>query len=970
MKRMLINATQPEELRVAVADGQQLLDLDIEVPAQEQKKSNIYKGRITRVEPSLEACFVEFGSQRHGFLPLKEISREYYAKNVRNKDGKVPIREAVKEGQEIIIQVEKEERGNKGAALTTFISLAGRYLVLMPNNPSAGGVSRRITGDDRQHLREQLAQVTSPDNVGIIVRTAGVGREAEELQWDLDYLVQLWDSITKAATERKAPFLIYQESNLFIRALRDHLRKDIGEILVDDEKVYQDASEFMQSVMPHNLRKLKLYQDQVPLFSRYQIESQIESAFARTVHLPSGGSVVFDPTEALLSIDINSARATKGSDIEETAHRTNLEAAAEIARQLRLRDLGGLIVIDFIDMMDRRNQRSVENRLRESLQLDKARVQTGKISRFGLLEMSRQRLRPSLGESTQLICPRCDGQGHIRSVESLALSILRLSEEEAMKEYTGQVIVQAPTKVANFLLNEKRSALNDIEARHKVSIVLLGNENMVTPAFEILRVRKSEVSDDPSYSHVEAPAPELVANAETQAKAQVAAVQAVAPPKPAPARPAAPESDASSKKDSGFLARLGKMLFASGDSTEESEAPAEKAPQSKGKKAPSKARSQQGGSKKTTRKTGKKTGQRKATGQKQGSAAGEEQENTRSRSRSRSRSRNRRKKAGTATATAGAATQTNAANVSSDVKPADPQSAEGGEKKTKRRRSRGRRGGRGRNKAASAATAAGTADASVSQADSTPTETQQAPVSNNKTAQAPEQPAASAETNLAPIDRAFQKKAEKEASEDSKPAPKKKAPRRKAPAKKAPTKDSPSVASADNPSTSGEQKAADKAAPTAAKPTAEKATEKAASVTAKDGAKEQPADVTKRDSKPAAPAASSTTPTRETDADTAGADKADTPKPATAKAPKAKAPKAKAGQDKPAPEAPASADEAGTAKAQPKAASAKKKVSKKVGKKTAKKTASKADTKAEPDAKTKGIYTLSSASEDKPAAKD
>jgi len=582
MKRMLINATQPEELRVAVADGQQMLDLDIEVPSQEQKKSNIYKGKITRVEPSLEACFVEFGSTRHGFLPLKEISREYYAPKHRKTDGKVPIRDAVKEGQEIIIQVEKEERGNKGAALTTFISLAGRYLVLMPNNPSAGGVSRRITGDDRQHLREQLDQVTAPEGVGIIVRTAGVGREAEELQWDLDYLVQLWDSITKAATERKAPFLIFQESNLFIRALRDHLRKDIGEILVDNPDTYKAAQEFMQSVMPHNLRKLKLYEDQVPLFSRYQIESQIESAFARTVHLPSGGSVVFDPTEALLSIDINSARATKGSDIEETAYNTNLEAAEEIARQLRLRDLGGLIVIDFIDMMSRKNQRSVENKLREALKLDKARVQTGKISRFGLLEMSRQRLRPSLGESSQIICPRCDGQGHIRSVESLALSILRLAEEEAMKEFTGQVIVQVPTKVANFLLNEKRAMLNEAEQRHKVPIVLLGNEHMVTPAFEIHRVRKSEVSDDASYTRVEKPEAELVANEVTQnrAKAPVAAVQPIAPATPAPVRQveetpettqaAASASAEAVKEEAGFFTRLGKLLFSGSEESADS----------------------------------------------------------------------------------------------------------------------------------------------------------------------------------------------------------------------------------------------------------------------------------------------------------------------------------------------------------------------------------------------------------------
>ena len=421
MKRMLINATQPEELRVAVADGQILIDLDIEVPSKEQKKSNVYKGRITRIEPSLQACFVDFGSERHGFLPFKEICRDSYHPSAKKGDGRLVIRDAVKEGQEVIVQVEKEERGNKGAALTTYISLAGRYLVLMPTNPQAGGVSRRIIGEDRQDLREQLQQVTTPDNVGIIVRTAGVGREAEELQWDLDYLLQLWSAIEKAAVEKKAPFLIYQESNLFIRALRDHLRNDIGEILIDNDKVFADAQEFVQQVMPHNVRKLKHYTDDVPLFNRYQIESQIESAFARTVHLPSGGSVVIDHTEALLSIDINSARATKGTDIEDTAYKTNIEAADEIARQLRLRDLGGLIVIDFIDMMDRKHQRDVEERLRHALQIDKARVQTGRISRFGLLEMSRQRLRPSLGESSQETCPRCDGHGTIRSTESLAL---------------------------------------------------------------------------------------------------------------------------------------------------------------------------------------------------------------------------------------------------------------------------------------------------------------------------------------------------------------------------------------------------------------------------------------------------------------------------------------------------------------------------------------------------------------------
>ncbi len=537
MKRMLINATQPEELRVAIAEGQKLLDLDIEVPSLEQKKSNVYKGKITRVEPSLEACFVEFGSERHGFLPLKEISPDCYHPSYKGGSGKVHIKDAVKEGQELIVQVEKEERGNKGAALTTYISLAGRYLVLMPTNPKAGGVSRQITGEDRDELREQLQHVIAPDNVGIIVRTAGVGRDAEELQWDLDYLLQLWGAIEKAAENRKAPFLVYQESNLFIRALRDHLRNDIGEILVDNKDVHEDARKFIEQVMPHNVRKLKLYDDPVPLFNRYQIESQIESAFARTVELPSGGVLVIDHTEALLSIDINSARATKGSDIEETALQTNLEAADEIARQLRLRDLGGLIVIDFIDMMDRKNQRKVEERLRQALQIDKARVQTGRISRFGLLEMSRQRLRPSLGESSQETCPRCEGHGTVRSIESLALSILRLVEEECMKEYTGQIIVQAPPAVANFLLNEKRKGITGIESRHNVPIVLLANEYMEHPRFEIERIRKSEVTEEASYIRVEQPPVEVTAGEQGRAAPATApAVSGITPNRPAPAR--------------------------------------------------------------------------------------------------------------------------------------------------------------------------------------------------------------------------------------------------------------------------------------------------------------------------------------------------------------------------------------------------------------------------------------------------
>jgi ribonuclease E len=548
MKRMLINATQREELRVAIVDGQSLFDLDIEIPAREQKKSNIYKGRITRVEPSLEACFVDYGGERHGFLPLKEISRDYFADGVDpNRAG---IRELVKEGQEVVVQVDKEERGTKGAALTTFISLAGRYLVLMPNNPRAGGVSRRIEGDDRQNMKEVMDQLKLPDDMGMIIRTAGVGREAEELQWDLDYLLQVWKAITEAVLSRPGQFLVYQESRLIIRALRDYLRADIGEILVDSEEVFGDARDFMQQVMPQNLRKLKLYKEDVPLFSRFQIESQIENAFERQVRLPSGGSIVIDQTEALTAIDINSARATKGSDIEETAFNTNLEAAVEIARQLRIRDAGGLIVIDFIDMESPRHQREVEDRLRDALKLDRARVQVGRISRFGLLEMSRQRLRPSLGESTQILCPRCDGHGRIRGVESLSLSILRLVEEEAMKESTAQVLVQVPPDVANFLVNEKRKPLVEIEQRHEAQIVVVADRNLETPHYEVKRIRASELPEHAraSYERVTpVQAVQAPQSAPASSKFEQPAVTAIAPVAPLPARADDEEIEAQAK---------------------------------------------------------------------------------------------------------------------------------------------------------------------------------------------------------------------------------------------------------------------------------------------------------------------------------------------------------------------------------------------------------------------------------------
>ncbi len=542
MKRMLINATQAEELRVAIVDGQTLYDIDIEQPSKEQKKSNIYKGRITRLEPSLEAAFVDYGAERHGFLPLKEISRDYFQAGVDH--NKATIRELLREGQEIVVQVDKEERGNKGAALTTFISLAGRYMVLMPNSPSAGGVSRRIEGEDRAALKEALDKLDIPDDMGVIIRTAGVGRDAEELQWDLDYLLQTWKAIAEAALSKPAAFLIYQESRLIIRALRDYLRADVGEILVDTPELYADAQEFMKQVMPQSLRKLKHYTDDIPLFNRFQIESQIEGAYERNVRLPSGGSIVVDQTEALTAVDVNSSRATKGSDIEETAFQTNLEAAEEVARQLRLRDLGGLVVIDFIDMASSKHQREVENRLQNALKYDRARVQLGRISRFGLMEMSRQRLRPSLGESSQIVCPRCDGHGRMRSVESLSLSIIRVAEEHAMKENTGQVLVQAPVEIANYLLNEKRSALREIEQRHESPIIIVADEQLHTPHYEVTRLRENELGEESGKPSYQRGTPrKLPVHALTKAQLNIPAAPAVTsikPSQPAPVREEAP----------------------------------------------------------------------------------------------------------------------------------------------------------------------------------------------------------------------------------------------------------------------------------------------------------------------------------------------------------------------------------------------------------------------------------------------
>jgi ribonuclease E len=491
MKKMLINAAHPEELRVALVDGHKLYDLDIEHRTREQKKSNIYKGRVTRVEPSLEAAFVDFGAQRHGFLPLKEVSREYFRDDSQG-GGRLSIKDALYEGQQIVVQVEKEERGNKGAALTTFISLAGRYLVLMPNNPRAGGISRRIDGDNRAELREVMDGLEMAPEMGVIIRTAGVGRTQEELQWDLDYLKKVWHAISAAAESRNAPFLIYQESNVILRSIRDCMKPDIDEIIIDDKAMFDDALEFIRTVMPHFEDRVKFYQDSTPLFTQFQIESQIETAFQREVKLPSGGSIVIDPTEALVSVDINSSKSTKGSDLEETALHTNLEAADEVARQLRLRDIGGLIVIDFIDMMQAKNQREVENRMRDALEVDRARIQVGRISRFGLLELSRQRLKPSLGESSAHSCPRCNGTGTVRDLHSLALSIVRLLEEHATKEDTEEIRGELPVELAAYLLNEKRSTIYEIERRHDVSIQLIPNDAYQTPHYQLTRKRSGD----------------------------------------------------------------------------------------------------------------------------------------------------------------------------------------------------------------------------------------------------------------------------------------------------------------------------------------------------------------------------------------------------------------------------------------------------------------------------------------------
>ena len=597
MKRMLINASHTEEVRVAMVDGQKLYDLDIENRTREQKKANIYKGKITRVEPSLEAAFVDYGADRHGFLPLKEISREYF-KGKSSDGGRVNIKDAIREGQEIFVQVEKEERGSKGAALTTFISLAGRYLVLMPNNPRAGGISRRIEGEERADLREAMRGLDIPEGMGAIVRTAGIGRATEELQWDLDYLLQLWNTIEAEAEGAKAPHFLFQESNVIVRAIRDYLRQDVGEVIVDSQDAYNLAAAFIGTVMPDFTNKVKFYQEQIPLFNRYQIENQIETAFRREVSLPSGGSIVIDITEAMVSIDINSARATKGGDIEETAFNTNKEAAEEVARQLRLRDVGGLIVIDFIDMLNTRHQKEVENTIRDALKIDRARVQVGRISRFGLLEMSRQRLRPSLEETMSKICPRCKGQGTIRGTRSLALSILRLIEEEAQKEFSKEIRAIVPVSVATFLLNEKRSEIADIEGRNKINIVVLPNTQMETPHFEVVRIRAQDDDEsDGEFSYklaheLSSKEPEQdLERSSAPLPISEPAVKTLVPSTPAPIMPekTAPVAAVTKTEKPGLLKRIWGSIFGTDSSAEEKKAEDEK------KARPSGSNSRRGG---------------------------------------------------------------------------------------------------------------------------------------------------------------------------------------------------------------------------------------------------------------------------------------------------------------------------------------------------------------------------------------
>jgi ribonuclease E len=625
MKRMLINATQEEELRVAIVDGQQLYDLDIEVDSSQQKKANIYKGKITRIEPSLDAAFVDYGAERHGFLPLKDISREYFVTEPES-GSRINIRKVLKEGQDIVVQVDKDERGNKGAALTTFISLAGRFIVLMPNNPRGGGVSRRISGEDREEIQRVQRELDIPEGMSCIVRTAGIGRSIEELSWDFEYLQGVWQSIMQVVLDKPSPFLIYQDSNPVVRALRDHFGAEIGDIVIDDSKTYEIAKEFMEHAMPHNLRKLKLYDDEVPLFTRYQIESQIESAFSHTVNLPSGGSIVVDHTEALVSIDINSARATKGGDIEATALATNLEAADEIARQCRLRDLGGLLVIDFIDMRPSQNQRAVENRFREAVRSDRARVQIGRISRFGLLEMSRQRLRRSLDESAHQVCPRCSGSGTVRSVESLALAILRLVGEEARKERTIKVITELPVDVATFLLNEKREWIQSIESRTGVQLLLIANPDLETPNYTIRRVRDDQTlmpeNLGASYD-LNTPESDLLEEAmqmSSKTETEQAAVSTVVPASPAPPpKPAAPIKVAAKSSD-GLVGFFKRLLFGQPEEAQERSGKSrsnKRSPSDRGRNDQRRNRNTRGRQNDRNRKPANKSGNRQSDNRKQ-----------------------------------------------------------------------------------------------------------------------------------------------------------------------------------------------------------------------------------------------------------------------------------------------------------------------------------------------------------------
>ena len=628
MKRMLFNATHAEELRVAIVDGQKLLDLDIESSVRNERKGNIYKAVVTKVEPSLEAAFVNYGAEKHGFLPLKEIYRAYF----KNYDSKTPISnvkidQVIKEGQEMIVQVDKDERGTKGAALTTFISLAGRFVVLMPNNPKGGGISRRISGDDRAELRDALAELEVKSDHALIARTAGIGRSAEELQWDLDFLNKLWASIEEAAENRKAPFLIYQESNLIVRTIRDHLNSDISEIIIDDSEIFERAQRFMNQVMPHNLTRLKFYNDSIPLFSRYQIENQIESAFNREVNLPSGGSIVIDHTEALISIDVNSARATKGGDIEETAFQTNLEAVEEVARQLRIRDIGGLVVIDLIDMSVGKNQRSVENRLKDALKPDRARVQIGKISRFGLLEMSRQRLRSSISDANYLSCPRCNGTGTIRSVVSSSLNLLRLIEDEALKENTEAIQVSLPLDMATYLLNEKRHELNQLEARLASRVIIIPSDQLSSPHFELRRLRSDELDElggVPSYRQkmeLTKGEPDVMSNLKTaapvKASVQIDQISHAAPPAPAPAPQPAPvqptvaATAAPQQESVGLLTRITRSLFGAA-------APVAAEPEKKEEENPQQAESRPRNDQGQNRRSGRGRGNRGGRGKKEG----------------------------------------------------------------------------------------------------------------------------------------------------------------------------------------------------------------------------------------------------------------------------------------------------------------------------------------------------------------